>query len=75
MYEYFAYVYVFASCLCLVPTEVREGVGFPRTGVTDICELLCVFWDPNVGPLQEHQMLLTTVHSLQLSVVFFKNSE
>ena len=67
MYEYFAYVYVFASCLCLVPTEVREGVGFPRTGVTDICELLCVFWDPNVGPARASNALNHCAFSPALS--------
>ena len=30
----------------------EEGIKFPRTGVMNGCDLLCGFWELNVGPLQ-----------------------
>ena len=42
----------------------EEGVGFPGTGVTDGCELLCRCGESNVTPLKEQQVLLTTEPSL-----------
>lgn len=32
-YEYFANMYVFVACVCLLPLEVREA-----TGVTECCK-------------------------------------
>lgn len=32
-------MYVYEASLCLVPIEVREGVGSPGIGVTGDCEL------------------------------------
>lgn len=29
--------------VCTVPEEAEEGTGFPGTGVTDSCELLCAY--------------------------------
>jgi len=34
-------------CVCVqCPLRPEKGVGFPRTGVTDSCELLCQYPDP-----------------------------
>ena len=57
--------HIFTSTPCM---SVCMGVGFPRTGATDICELPCGCWELNLGPLEEQ--LLTTVPSLQLNSVF-----
>ena len=45
-----------APHVCLVPREVRRGVGSPGAGVPDDhgeC------WGPNLGPLQEQQVFLS----------------
>ena len=52
-YEYFAYMYVCVSCMCiylyhLVP---EEGIGSPGTGVKDSHESR--YLELNLGPLQE----------------------
>lgn len=47
------------------PKKSGEGVRFPGTGVTDDCEPLGGFWDLNLGPLQEQNVLLTNEPSLQ----------
>lgn len=41
----------------------RSQIG-PRIGVTDGCEPPSRCWEPNPGPLQEHQVLLITELSL-----------
>lgn len=33
------------------PQRPEEGVVFPGTGVTDVCEPQCVSWELNLGPL------------------------
>lgn len=35
-------MYAFAPCTLLLPTETKEGMGLPGTGVTDNCKLPCV---------------------------------
>ena len=41
----------------------EAGAGSPRTGVMDVCELPCGYWELNPGPLQQdQQVLLTTEH-------------
>ena len=42
-----------------------EGVGFPETGIIDSCELPCVYWELNAGPLEEQPVLLTPELYLQ----------
>jgi hypothetical protein len=42
---------------CLQRPE--EGIGAPGSEVTSSGEPLCGFWEPNLDPLQELQMLLT----------------
>ena len=58
----FAYMCVcrHSLCECLVPAEAKEGVRFPGTVVTDICELLCGCWELHSDPLEEQPVLLTT---------------
>lgn len=47
------------------PAKVRAGIGYPGTGFTDDCELLCRFLELNLGPLQEckHSFLLSHLSS------------
>jgi hypothetical protein len=42
-----------------------EGVGSPRTGVAESCELPYGCWELNPGSLGEQPVLLTTEISLQ----------
>jgi hypothetical protein len=54
--------------MCLqYPCRSEEGIGFPGTEVTDGCELPRVYWELNLGPLEEQSVLLTTEPSLQHS--------
>ena len=46
--------------MCQAPIE--EGVGFPRTGATDSCELPYGLWELNPGPLEKQSVLLTAEH-------------
>ncbi|CAO2595393.1 hypothetical protein LEMLEM_LOCUS8170 [Lemmus lemmus] len=41
------------------PKRSEGGVGSPRTGVADVCELPRWFREPNLGPLQEQVLLHT----------------
>jgi hypothetical protein len=41
--------------------------------LTDSCEPLYVFWESNLGPLEEQSVLLTTKPSLLLSFLLFLN--
>ena len=53
------------ACMCTEsPCSPEEGAESPGTGVKGGCELTCACWEPNLGPLQEQQMLLTTESSL-----------
>ena len=45
--------------MCLVPSEPEKAVRFPVTAVTDGCELPTRHWEPNLGPLQEQQVVTT----------------
>lgn len=65
VYEYFACIYVCGPHACLVIAEVKEGLKSPETGDTDSFELFCWCWGPNLGPLEEKPMLLTTESILQ----------
>lgn len=68
VYGYFAYTHVH---VCLVPTEVREGIGSPGTGVTVCCVLPCSCWGSNQSVLEDQRVLLTDEPSLQASILFF----
>lgn len=52
------YEYVCFACMHVcIPGASRgsdEGVGTPRTGTTDGCELSCVHGDSNLGCLQSN---------------------
>ena len=54
-----------------MPSEKRKGDGIPDTGVRDGCEPPCGFWELNLGPLKEQQVLLTAEPSLQLPCQVF----
>lgn len=53
------YEYVCFACMHVwIPGASRgsdEGVGTPRTGTTDGCELSCVHGDSNPGCLQSNE--------------------
>ena len=49
----------------------EEGAGSFGTGVTDDGEPPCGCWMPNLGPLEEQPVLLTSEPSLQALNVFF----
>lgn len=51
------------------PRRPEVGMPSPGTGITEDYELLCDCWDPNLDPLQEQQMILTSEPSTQ--VLFF----
>jgi hypothetical protein len=46
-YVCFTCKYVCASCVCLVPLELKEAIKVPETGLTDSCELLGGCWELN----------------------------
>lgn len=43
----------------------QKRVGCPVAGVTCCCNLPCGCWEPNLVPLQEHYVFLTTEPSFQ----------
>ena len=57
---------------CLMSTDVRRGVRFPRTRVRDAHKLSCEYWETNPDPLEE-QVVLTPKVSLQIqtSALFY----
>lgn len=42
-----------------------QDTGSPGTGVRDSCELPCGWWELNLDPLEEQQVLLTDYPFLQ----------
>ena len=54
-----------------MPTETRKDVGSSGPEVTAGCELPCGNWEPNIGLLQEQQVLLTTESSLKPQIYNF----
>ena len=48
--------YFYFMCVGVLPA--CEDVRSPGTGVTDICELPCGFWELNSGPLEEPVLLI-----------------
>ena len=66
MYECFACMYVYATCLRAAPIEDRGGAKFPATGMTGDYERQWGCQKKNLGPLQDHPfLLLMTEPSLQ----------
>lgn len=65
---YFSHVSIFPACVSVhylhawFPQRLEEDLRIPGTVG---CELLCGFWEPNLGSLEEHQTLLTTEPSLE----------
>lgn len=51
--------YMHAWC----PWRLAEGVRFLGTEVTDNCEVGCMFWEANSGPLEEQPLLLAAESS------------
>jgi hypothetical protein len=66
MCGYFAYM-----CVCIPHMCQERDIESPGTGVTGSCELPCVCWELNLGPL-EHQPVLSTMEPfLQLLLFHF----
>lgn len=53
-------MYVCLSTCMQSPQRPAEGIRSPGTGVTDGYKPPCVFWELNLGPLEEQWVLLTT---------------
>ena len=51
-----------------------EGAEFPKTGVTEICELHCWCWEQNPCPVEEQPMFVNTKPSLQTLSVHLEAS-
>lgn len=49
----------------------EEGTRWSGTDFMDVCELLCGHWELNLRPLQEQQVLSTTVPFLQTQTNIF----
>lgn len=47
----------------------QKKIRFPRMEVTDGCELSCMYWVSNLGPLEKKQVILTTESSFQLPYI------
>lgn len=47
------------------PRRPEEDIRFSKTGDTDGCEPQYECWDPNLDPLQQQQVLITTESTLQ----------
>lgn len=54
--------YVYAWC---PQKKSKESIRATGTGIMDGFEALCVCWETNPGPWQEHQVLLMSEPSLQ----------
>jgi hypothetical protein len=72
-------VWILLACVSVHPLPVwcplrpEEGAGSPSTAVADGCELPCGYWEPNLGPLREQPVLLTTGPSVQPTNTIFKH--
>lgn len=53
------------------PQEPKDGFKYPEIGIKDVCDPPCRCWGLNPSPLQEHQMFLISMPSLQLQSQFF----
>lgn len=60
------------SFVCLAPSEVKEGLRSPATGVPEGSQLPCGCWALNPCPLEEQPVLLTAEPSLHPNVFYFK---
>lgn len=54
MFKCLACIYVCAPHVCLMPIVITAGPRYPGTD----CEPLCGYWEPNLGPMLEQQVLL-----------------
>lgn len=72
--------YIVSVCLCIHKHRCSwlkpdENMRSPGTGVIGSCELLCEYWDLNLGPVEKQPVLLTVSPVLFcdfiLSIYFF----
>lgn len=63
MHGCFACMHVYGMCV-QCPQEPEESVKSSGIGITGVCELLCRCWEPNSGPPQGQQVILTVELSL-----------
>lgn len=64
-------VYMYTCAWC--PQKPENHVGSPKIEVINGCELLCLYSELNLRPLQVQQMLLTNEPSLQPTPFFLIN--
>lgn len=43
---------------CLVLSQKPEGIICPRTGVSDNCKTLCMYWESNPNPKEQPMFLI-----------------
>ena len=68
---FFKIIFVCGMCLCVCLQWPEEGgVESPRTRVAGNFEDQCGFWELNLGPLQEQQVIFTTEQSSQTHLVW-----
>lgn len=56
----FVYLSILPTCMSVYPWGSAEGVGSPKTGITNICESLCGSRGLNQGLLKEQTGILAT---------------
>ena len=62
-----SYLHIHLCTMCVqCPQRPEEDIGFPGTGITDVCELLCRWWELNLGPGQKQPELSSPESWLQL---------
>lgn len=59
MFLFYVYVQGPACVYCLVPAEARRRHSIPWTEITGGCGPPCQFGEPNLGLLQEQEVLLS----------------
>lgn len=73
MYECFACSYISAPYACSTHGG-QKGCWIPWNWGMDSCQLLCGSWEPNLGPLRDQPVLLTSEPSFQTPLLTFKGS-
>jgi hypothetical protein len=61
---YFARMYAYSTCVCLMFMKLGRDVESPGTEDTEDSQLSFGCWKLNLGPLEKHPVLLTTELSL-----------
>lgn len=65
------YLYVRVPHTCQVLSEAKESIQSLGNTVISSCEPLCWCWEPNLGSLEEQQILLNMRHLFRPNLPFF----